>query len=44
MRGGIKPAVYTTSLQGDSLTLVQKSNVQGQPVTNPDTLKLTRVE
>jgi hypothetical protein len=43
MRAGRKPDVYTFTLQGDSLTLVQTSDGIGQ-VPNPTTLRLKRVE
>lgn len=43
MAPGSKPFVYSMTLQGNTLTLVQKSGTQG-PTTNPVTFKLTRVE
>ena len=43
MTPGRKPTVYSMALQGNTLTLVQKSGAQG-PTANPSTLKLTRVE
>ena len=43
MRGGRKPDVYTFTLQGDSLTLVQVSDGIGQ-VANPATFRLKRVD
>jgi hypothetical protein len=43
MRGGRKPDVYAFTLQGDSLTLVQKGDGFGQ-LANPTTLRLKRLE
>ena len=43
MRPGRKPDVYGFTVQGDSLTLVQKSDGSGQ-LANPTTLRLKRVE
>jgi hypothetical protein len=43
MRAGRKPDVYAFTLQGETLTLVPKS-FTGQPVANPTTLRLRRVE
>ena len=43
MRAGRKPDVYALTLQGDSLTLVQKGDGIGQ-LANPTTLRLKRVE
>jgi hypothetical protein len=44
MRTGRKPDVFSFTLQGDTLTVVQKSNPDGQPIANPSTFRLTRVE
>jgi hypothetical protein len=43
MRAGRKPDVYSFSLQGDALTLVQKSDVVGT-IDNAPTFRLKRVE
>jgi hypothetical protein len=43
MRAGRKPDVYDFSLQGDSLTLVQKGDGVGQ-LANPTTLRLKRLD
>ena len=43
MRAGRKPDVYTFTVQGDSLTLVQKGDGIGQ-LANPTTLRLKRLE
>lgn len=43
MRAGRKPDVYTFTVQGDSVTLVQNSDGFGQ-LANPTTLRLKRIE
>jgi hypothetical protein len=43
MRAGRAPDVYNFTIQGDSLTLVQKADGAGQ-VANPQTFRLKRVE
>ena len=43
MRTGRKPDVYSFTVQGDSLTLVQKSDGFGQ-LANPTTLRLQRLD
>ena len=43
MRAGRKPDVYGFTVQGDSLTMVQKSDGIGQ-LANPTTLRLKRLD
>lgn len=44
MKAGTRPAVYTFSVQGNTLTLEQQSTAEGTPARNRQILKLTRME